>query len=204
MRKVFCWLIFFLLTTTACFAEDAEYSSKTSLLTIPQTKVDGNLVYNAKLLFKGNNTFELQSFETSPPVNDDIPPPGNAAAVNEWLAKGIYKKWACEAAPHPGRSDGAHGTVRICSNPLLSSSTSGAFPVGAASVKELYQGSALIGYAVGVKVKAGTGKGNWYWYERSGSSVFADAVDAGICEGCHSGADNTSGGRDRVFIQIKP
>jgi hypothetical protein len=205
MYKLVGSLSFFLVTMTST-ADDAVFNSKTSLLTIPQTQVDGIPVYNAKLLFKGNNTFELQSYDTAPAVNEDIPPPGNGAAVTQWLAKGIYKNWTCETAKHPGRTDSPHGTVRVCSNPILMASTSGAYPVGAASVKELYEGSNITGYSLSVKVKAGTGRGNWYWYERFGDFVATDSLDAGVCENCHSGADNTAatGGRDRVFIRVMP
>lgn len=179
-------------------AEPAEFNLSDNILTIPQVKVGSISVYNAKLLFDGNKNFELKSFDTSLTANNDIPPTENAAAIEQWLAKEIYKKWACETSSHPGTGSSPHGNVRVYSNPLLSATTGGPFPVGAASVKELYNGDQVTGYALGVKVNAGEGKGKWYWYERSGSSTFAEKIDAEPCESCHAKANN-----DRVFIHVK-
>jgi hypothetical protein len=89
--------------------------------------------------------------------------------------------------------------VRICSSPELSASTSGSYPVGAASVKEIYTSDKVTGYAVGVKVAAGEGANTWYWYERLGTSVVANGIAAGECSGCHGAAP-----RDRVFVRVAP
>lgn len=130
------------------------------------------------------------------PIAGQLPPQGRAALV-PWLAQGHYLGWACEGEPHPARPPGAHGSNRICSNAALSASTSGTFPIGAASVKELYRDSELIGYAVGRKVSAGTDANSWYWYEAFGASTVADSIGAGLCAGCHDGAP-----RDNVFTQV--
>ena len=76
---------------------------------------------------------------------------------------------------------------------LLAGSSAGSYPVGAASVKELYRDGAIIGFAVGRKTDAG-----WYWYESIGTSVVADSVGAGLCAGCHADAP-----RDHVFVQVR-
>jgi hypothetical protein len=132
-------------------------------------------------------------------------PPEGKDVIEEWLAAGSYKAWKCEPAPHPQRPPSAHGPMdRICSNAALSSSTGmGAYPVGAASVKELYRNDQLNGYAVTLRVTAGDGADKWYWYERIGMTVFADGRGdqpgpKGVCVGCHAGAP-----RDFVFTQVK-
>src|SRR5258708_5927503 len=79
---------------------------------------------------------------------DPQTPPIGRANVEGWLAMGFYQMWTCEPEPHPARPFGAHGRNRVCSNHLLSSAGAGEFPVGAASVKEIYAGSQLSGYAV--------------------------------------------------------
>lgn len=129
------------------------------------------------------------TIEASP----QLPPQGHAA-LKAWLAEGHYLAWACEDAPHPARPPGAHGTNRICSNAALSTSTAGAYPDGAASVKELVQDDRITGYAVGSKLASG----RWYWYEAYGDSVIADGTNKALCDNCHAGAP-----RDAVFTQVR-
>jgi hypothetical protein len=129
-------------------------------------------------------------------------PPMGQAAIEPWLAERPYQNWACETQIYPVRLNGAHGRHRICTNQLLKDSTSGAYPVGAASVKELFDsGDKENGWAVGLKVKAGAGHDTWYWYERTGRLAtlrpVADGVGAVNCgPGCHAQAP-----RDNVFIK---
>ncbi len=128
----------------------------------------------------------------------ELPPQGHVA-LQAWLADGHYKSWACEADPHPARPPGAHGINRICSNAALSSSQNGAFPVGAASVKEIFTSAGQFrGYAVGRKVEGGDAAGSWYWYEAVGDTIYADGTNAGVCVSCHEAAS-----RDYVFTQIR-
>ena len=137
-------------------------------------------------------------------VADDrlqTPPPGQTE-LEAWLAEGHYKKWACESAAHAPRPPSGHSSNRICSNERLSTAA-GAYPIGSASVKELYSGKEINGYAVILKTTAGTGGSTWYWYERVGSTAVADGQgDSGkaksICVSCHSQAPN-----DQVFTQVK-
>ena len=131
-------------------------------------------------------------------VGDPQLPPQGHALLEAWLAAGHYQTWACEAAAHPARPPGAHGSNRICSNGVLSASADGTYPVGAASVKELYQNGRVTGYAVGVKIDSSGTAGSWYWYEAYGDSVIADGVNRGICVNCH--ADAT---RDYVFTHVR-
>src|SRR5262249_14301395 len=131
-------------------------------------------------------------------------PPAGHDALEGWLAGGEYKRWHCEPAAHEARPPSPHGMNRICSNDLLSQAGAGEYPVGAASVKELYGGDGhLSGYAVARHTKAGAGGDAWYWYERMGSTVVADgAGDAGpskmICVACHgaAGSDAAHFGHD--------
>ncbi len=142
------------------------------------------------------------------------PPMGTEAAADAWLAKGEYKTWKCEAASHPGRSPSPHGPNRICNNTKLSGTAAGNYPVGAASVKELFVtdgGTAISGYAYGVKIAAGASTGaSWYWFEKNGGSLIANGKgdkagnELTVCTGCHQGAgsDAAHSGRDFVYTQV--
>ncbi len=126
-----------------------------------------------------------------------LPPQGHTA-LKAWLADGSYRSWTCVVAPHAARPPGAHGSNRICSNGVLSATTTGTFPAGAASVKELWRDGKVTGYAVGVKLTDSADVGSWYWYEAVGDSIYADGTNVGLCTGCHSGAS-----RDYVFTQVR-
>jgi hypothetical protein len=134
----------------------------------------------------------------------ELPPQGHGA-LEAWLADGHYKSWTCEMGISNKRLNGAHGRHRICSNRLLIESTTGPYPVGAASVKEMYAADDRPnGYAVGLKVGEGNGEESWYWYERTGtsstSSPVADGIAVKICGmECHAMAP-----RDHVFIRAEP
>jgi len=150
----------------------------------------------------------------SGPVNvgtPDLPATGAEADIKAWLALGEYEKgnWKCEAAPHAARSPSPHGTNRICSNATLSGHGAGEFPVGAAAVKEIYDGANVTGYAMYRKLETGGGEA-WYWYEElAGSTVANNTGDLGtarsVCVGCHAGAgsDAMHPGHDQVYTQVK-
>jgi len=155
-------------------------------------------------------------------------PPMGAAAVEAWLQTGAYKKWHCESAVHAARSPSPHGFNRICSNSVVSAHAAdvGAWPQGAAAVKELYATAtdpAPVGYAVYVKTAADSAAGaNWYWYERvpsdspaphDAAGVVADGPGSSgpaqqICVGCHgaagSDAAHTSslGSHDQIYTPV--
>ncbi|MFN0248410.1 MAG: hypothetical protein ACKV2T_16075 [Kofleriaceae bacterium] len=133
----------------------------------------------------------------APAGTTELPPQGDAA-VRAWISTGHYLGWACEPAPHAARPPGAHGMNRVCSNALLSGSSTGEFPVGAASVKELHNSSGITGYAVAIKVAAGTARTSWYWYEVIGTNVVVDSAGASLCTGCHDDAP-----RDFVFTRVE-
>ena len=142
------------------------------------------------------------------------PPQGTDAVVSAWLTKGDYKAWKCEAAGHDARSPSPHGRNRICNNTKLSSTATGNYPVGSASVKELLVsdgGTAITGYAIGLKLTAGASTGaGWYWYEKVGGTLVANGKgdkagnETTLCTGCHQGAgsDATHSGRDFVYTQV--
>lgn len=142
------------------------------------------------------------------------PPMGTPAELDAWLAAGHYKAWKCEPAGHAARPISPHGPNRICNNTKLTSTGAGTYPAGAASVKELLVsdgGTAIIGYATGLKLTAGTSTGaSWYWYEKLNGSVVANGkgdkpgTESTTCTGCHQGAgsDAMHSGRDFVYTQV--
>jgi hypothetical protein len=143
--------------------------------------------------------------EAADPGTPQLPPRGRAA-IEVWLSAGYHRAWRCEAAVSPPRLTGNHGRHRICSNDVLLASAAGPYPVGAASVKELFldaAGTMPNGFAVGVKVAAGEGPQTWYWYERRGANpagpVLAEGVGVPDCAVCHGTA-----ARDYVFITAEP
>jgi hypothetical protein len=171
---------------------------------------------------------------TSSPQDSGSPgsaqtPPMGYASIEPWLAAGSYKQWHSESAIHASRVPSPHGFDRIYSNALINSNAtgSGAWPAGAAAVKELYASAtdtAPIGYAVYLKTQADSAGGsNWYWYERvplnspvphDPNGVVADGLgNAGpamtICVGCHGAAGSdtkhtpTAGGRDQVYTPVQ-
>jgi len=156
-------------------------------------------------------------------------PPMGAVAIEAWLQTGQYKTWHCEPAVHAARSPSPHGFNRICSNDVIAphATETGAWPKGAAAVKELYAAAGEtnpIGYAVYAKTDNDSAAGaNWYWYERvpldsgaphDAAGVVADGMGSTgpamqICVGCHgaAGADAAHtpsvGGRDQVYTPVK-
>jgi hypothetical protein len=128
----------------------------------------------------------------------EVPPQGQQA-LEAWLATGAYKGWHCEAQISPSRG-GAHGSDRICTNDLLHAAPAPPFPLGSASVAEMFDAQGRTnGYAVSVKVAAGSGDSTWYWYERAGSSPtsrpVADTIAHPVCADCHSQSPT-----DNVYI----
>jgi hypothetical protein len=138
------------------------------------------------------------------PITDAAGPPQGQPAVEAWLAQGVYRQapWRCEAMVSAPRLDGAHGHDRTCTNDVLLAADSAPYPVGAASVTEMFDGQMRRnGYAVGLKVAAGAGDETWYWYERAGESPtsrpVADGVGVEICgKACHADAP-----RDNVYFR---
>jgi hypothetical protein len=142
-------------------------------------------------------------------------PPMGAAALEAWLASGVYKEWSCEEAPHAQRAPSPHATNRVCSNALIADNASGSadWPEGAAAVKEIFDSPSdeePSGYAVYVKTAPDSAGGaNWYWYERVGDDTFADGLDEGACVGCHAAAGSdpahtpSAGARDLVYTPVR-
>ncbi len=117
--------------------------------------------------------------------------PTNSEELVPWLEAGNYEGWPAESQIHEPTNGSPHGRVRVFINDVLEDSLmaeSSAHPMGAASVKEIYNGQdAFIGWAVEVKVQADSNGGDgWYWYEVINDNVYADGLGEGICTGCHS------------------
>lgn len=156
----------------------------------------------------GCSSTSTSTSTSTTPGDMQTPVTGTAADIDAWIATGDYKAWHCEAAPHAARSPSPHGGNRICSNDLLSAHGAGEYPVGAASVKELYDtaNTKIVGYAMARKMSAGGGD-TWYWYEVNGGVVAnglgVTGTSAGsICVGCHSKAEMHAG-HDLVYTQVK-
>ncbi len=141
-------------------------------------------------------------------ASEQLPPMG-LAALQAWLDSRAYGGWTCEPAPHAARSPSPHGVNRICSNDVLAAHGAGEYPVGAASVKELFDADEnLIGHAVARHDASGGGE-SWYWFEQLDGRILADGLgDSGValrvCVGCHAGAgsDAEHSGHDFVYTQV--
>lgn len=134
------------------------------------------------------------------PLDDPQLPPRGHTDVLTWIEAGHYLSWQCEPERHPARPGSGHGANRICSNAALAASTGdGAFPAGAAAVKEVFNSSGGIRlYAVYRKVRDGSGGATWYWYEGLDDNVIANGEGDGTCTGCHGRAP-----RDFVYTIIR-
>lgn len=122
--------------------------------------------------------------------------------ITAYLQGRDYLGWEKEAAVHD--STGPHGRVRSYFNATyLQARRSSTYPmaVGAMSVKELYSGANVSGYAVGIKTQAGTAATSWTWFESFGlpNVAYFGPGDA-TCEGCHK----NDGGRDRSLTVNVP
>ncbi len=119
--------------------------------------------------------------------------PADAAKLNAYLISGQYKSWNGEPAVKNGTS--AHQPrVRAFANPILEAAIKQSatnYPIGSATVKELYTGSDVLqGWAVAVKTANNRNPQDWYWYEvfstAPGGSPVVSSNGASGCVGCHS------------------
>lgn len=120
----------------------------------------------------------------------DLPINGDDAKA--WLEANSYSGWEAESAVHAATLGSPHGDVKIFVNAKLATSLGAAntaHPVGAASVKELYDADTLIGWAYYVKIQADSANGDgWYWYEKyiADMDPVGDGNGVALCTGCHS------------------
>ncbi len=119
--------------------------------------------------------------------------PADAAKLNAYLTSGQYKTWNGEPAVKNGSS--AHQPrVRSFANPILEAAikqNATGYPIGSATVKELYNGSDVLqGWAVSVKTANNRNAQDWYWYEvfstAPGGTPVVSSNGASGCAGCHS------------------
>jgi hypothetical protein len=140
------------------------------------------------------------------PGTAQLPPTGSVAAIEAWLAKGEYKAWKCEKAPHDARPNSPHEKNRVCSNDKVSAHTTGEYPVGSASVKEFYDpaGQKVTGHAFYRKTQMGKGE-SFYWFEKVGTQITTNTQNASDCAGCHvaAGSDAAHTGHDYVYTQVQ-
>ena len=128
--------------------------------------------------------------------------PTDADTLFAFLQRGDYRSYLGEPAVHA--SAGPHGGgVRTYFHPKLEASLraeESTHPVGAATVKELYTGGELSGWAVMVKTGSGNSGADWYFYEvfsvTDGSRPVADGNGLSGCAGCHSS------GQDHILTDL--
>lgn len=135
---------------------------------------------------------------------DPQTPPTDKTSMESWLKEKPWAAWACEPDVHPSRNGSPHGPNRICSNAKLSGNTDGAYPAGAATVKELWKSDgSLAGHSVMRKVTTGRSGAGWYFFETFDGRVYADGNDSTACTGCHARAGSGGmPGKDFVFTQV--
>jgi hypothetical protein len=120
------------------------------------------------------------------------PPPADSAALGQWLEEGAYLDFPSESAVHV--SSGPHGFVKVFFNDVLVQSLeagSSRHPIGAAAIKEVYDGlgGTVRGWAVAIKTADLGTKDDWYWYERVPRTRAATTSQNGapVCVSCHQG-----------------
>lgn len=124
----------------------------------------------------------------------DVPevPAADADAAFEFVTCRRYIDSPAETERH-GTSSPHGDETRVWINhtmeeALMANATE--MPVGSVSTKEIYSNGAQQGWALMVKVAAGTSADTWYWYEVLGSEPGTEpvvaAVGASACTGCHS------------------
>lgn len=125
------------------------------------------------------------------------------AGLTAYLQSGKYLKWERESAIHDSVRSHGGSVLTYFNNKYLLARRTGSYPmiIGAMAVKELYSGSSLYGYALGVKTREGSGGDTWTWYETTGlPEVKYFGVANPTCEGCHV----SDGGRDRSLTPTVP
>lgn len=136
-------------------------------------------------------------------IGDPETPPEGDAAMRAWLDEEHYLKWACEDSVTAAVSGSPHGRKRVCSNAALSAGLDEVpLPVGAATVKEIYDDDERTGFAVMRKVAEGEDGDAWYWWERLGLITVVNERGASGCVGCHEGAA-AAGGVEFVYTVVR-
>ncbi len=151
------------------------------------------------LLALGSCADEPRSFGDI--TTDPELPPRGEGDIDGWIDEGHYLAWRCEPQPVDVRLGSPHRPqTRTCNNAaIVSSGPTGELPVGAGSVKEMYDDAGQIkGFGVSRKRATG-GADGWYWYEKISGDVKADGMGApaGSCSGCHMDA-----ARDFTYVYV--
>jgi hypothetical protein len=143
------------------------------------------------------------------PGDAEMPATGRAELIGAWVASGAYRAWTCEKEGHDARSPSPHGRNRICNNRKVVEHGAGEYPVGAASVKEVFDDlGKLDGHLMAAKL--GPGKAaSWLWYMEIGGTVVLNGRGdtpgpSTECVGCHAaaGSDTKHSGHDFVYTQL--
>lgn len=186
------WFVLSLGLGIGVISQMASCSSPTSGTETSGTETSTEATTESTVADSGNNPPESTASEATPTdTTASGSVPTNADDLMKFLQEGKYKSWPKESKVHAATLGSPHGPVLVYVNEILDQSLkagNSTHPVGAASIKELYQSdmTTLNGYAVMVKATAGSGGNTWYWYEKIGSNVVANSTGAVVCTGCHS------------------
>lgn len=134
---------------------------------------------------------------------DELPEdraPDDVALFAAWLEEGAYKRWDCQAEPHPAVAPSPHGDNRICQNQIVTdaSNETADFPVGATLVKEVYRDGKLDLLAVETRIESGDPAQSWLYFEARGDEVLFAGLGIAVCADCHANAE-----RDYVWSLVK-
>ena len=116
--------------------------------------------------------------------------PTTKAELDKYLEAGDYKDFLSESEVHASTGPHGNGVKTYFTDSLQESLLAGnsEHPIGAAAIKELYDGDTIDGWAVLVKVRDdGPEELRYYWYEILGGTIYADGEDEPGCSDCHSG-----------------
>ncbi|MDP3273677.1 MAG: hypothetical protein Q8Q09_00680 [Deltaproteobacteria bacterium] len=128
--------------------------------------------------------------------------PADVSGYAAWLATDAYRTWRCDPMARPAIEDSPHGSNIICVNSVLDGARtgSGAWPVGSAAVKIVFDGAGMeAARFLDVRRTDAAGAAGWYFMRlptggMAGPAGMGDVAPASTaCAGCHSG-----GGRDFV------
>ncbi len=115
--------------------------------------------------------------------------PAEVEAVLAAIEDESYTSWEAEPMVHPPGGGSPHpNNLRTFFNPALATSmgmSNTEHPVGAAAIKESWDGDELVGWFIEVKIAEGAGPQTWYWWSDLAGVDTVGAAGVG-CSDCHA------------------